>query len=105
MGVGWARGHTLLLITGSQVSRQLVEDAARLLRQAPTKASAPETLPALEGALNFVYAYVGAPERVLDQPERRFEIRGGWVEISVWLPEYAPLRKTERFKAVIRKAG
>jgi TolB-like protein len=56
---------TLLASSRASFSRGSVEDAARLLRSAPAKASAPETLPALEGALTFVYAYVGALERVL----------------------------------------
>ena len=44
---------TLLLITGDTVSRRSVEDAVRLLRTAPTKVTAPATLPALEYPLNF----------------------------------------------------
>jgi TolB-like protein len=96
---------TLLTIEGNQVTRKSVEDAARLMRSAPAKASAPEALPVLEGELNFVYAYVGAVDRVLDMPERRFAIRGGGFEVTLWLPDYAPMRKTERFKALVRKAG
>ena len=103
---GYAKAADLLLaITGNQVTRQSLEDAARLIRTAPTKASAPEALPALERDLNFVYAYVGAPERILDQSERRFAIRGGGFDVNLWFPEYAPLRKTERFKTLVRKAG
>jgi TolB-like protein/tetratricopeptide (TPR) repeat protein len=98
---------TLLLISGNQVSRRAVEDAARLLRMAPTKVSAPEALPVLDGELNFVYAHIGALDRVLEYPERLAEIhylnptglRG------LWRPDYAPLRKTARFKALVRKAG
>jgi TolB-like protein len=96
---------TLLAIKGNEVTRQSVEAAARLLRSAPTKVSAPEALPVLEGALAFVYAYVGALDRVLDQPERRFEVRGGGFDQGIWSPAFAPLRKTERFKAFARKAG
>ena len=61
---------TLLAIPQTnEVSRQSVEDAARLLRSAPTKVKAPETLPVFESAvLNFVYAYVGAPDRFLEFP-------------------------------------
>ena len=54
---------TLLLITGNQVPRKTVEDAARLLRAAPAKAVGP--FPDL-GILNFVYPYVGAPSRILE---------------------------------------
>ena len=98
---------TLLLITGNLVSRRSVEDAARLLRTAPAKAKAPEALPELEGVLNFVYAYIGAPDRILDAPERSLAI--GYVNSnalrSIWDPLYAPVRKTERFKTLIRNMG
>jgi predicted Zn-dependent protease len=94
---------TLLAITGDdQVERRSVEDAARLLRNAPTKV-APEALPAL-GDVDFVYAYVGALDRVLEPWERNRQIQIG-VPTSIWLPLYAPLRKTERFKVVLRGAG
>jgi len=97
---------TLLLITGDLVSRRSVEDAARLLRGAPTKATAPENLPALEGELNFVYAHVGALDRTLEFAERSIQM--GWHEAFglkiFWLPEYAPVRKTERFKTLVRNA-
>jgi hypothetical protein len=88
----------------NEVSRQSVEDAARLLRTAPTKVKAPEALPLLEGNLIFVYAYVGAPDRVFEIFERNLEIQSG-AGSNFWLPLYAPLRKTERFKALMRKAG
>ena len=94
---------TLLLITGNLISRKSVEDAARLLRRAPAKAVEP--LPNLDDELNFVYAYVGAPNRVLDNAERNVEI--GYLNAnpvrSLWLPLHAPVRKTERFKAYVAK--
>ena len=98
---------TLLLIEGDLVSRQSVEDAARLLRRAPTTVNAPKALPVLEGELSFVYAYVGAPERALEWHERLVEV--GYSTTSsiagVWVPEFAALRKTERFKTFVRRAG
>jgi tetratricopeptide (TPR) repeat protein len=100
---------TLLAIPQNQnmISRPSVEDAARLLRSAPAKTSAPESLPALENELSFVYAYVGAMDRVLDSSERSLQI--GYVNAaqnrSLWYPLYAPVRKTERFKAFVRNAG
>ena len=83
------------------------EEAIRLLRLAPAKVASAQSLPAL-GLLSWVYLYVGAPERVLEIYERGIE--GGYVAgfgnpESVWHPAYAPLRKTERFKAFARKAG
>jgi hypothetical protein len=91
----------------SGLSQRSIEDAARLLRTAPRKADSPEALPVLEDNLNFVYAYVGALDRVLDDPERRVGSRsaiGPSLDV-LWQPESAPLRKTERFKKFVRDAG
>ena len=98
---------TLLAITGNQVSRHSVEEAARFIRTAPIKAKAPGALPVLESELNFVYAYVGAVERVLKYPERGVAIGflGQSTLESAWHPPFAPVRKTERFKTFVRKAG
>ncbi len=91
----------------TQVSRQAIEDAARLLRSAPAKVSSPESLPALDGELSFVYPYVGAPNRVLDDYERaqQLAVIGLGLNPQIWSPGYAPVRKTERFKTIVRKAG
>ncbi len=96
---------TLLSIpAGNLVGRQVIEDAARLVRQAPMKI-APDKLPVWRDPLNWIYAYTGAPERMLEHYERNIEI--GYLSFSpqVWLPEYAAVRKTERFKSLIRRAG
>ena len=61
----------------------------------------------MEGELSFVYAYIGALDRVMDYPERGVAI-GFWGQStfeSTWYPPFAPVRKTERFKAFVRKAG
>jgi TolB-like protein len=73
-----------------------VEAAARLLRAAPASAALPQSLPNL-GNLGFVYFYIGAPERVLE------ELRG--IPIFVWHPSYATLRKTQQFKEYVRYWG
>jgi tetratricopeptide (TPR) repeat protein len=89
-------------LTDRVVSRQSIEDAARLLQSAPTKVKAPETLPVFTDQLTYVYAYVGAPDRGLD-------VQGPFLSLpqvrQLWSPEYAPIRKTERFKALMRNAG
>ena len=97
---------TLLLIK-TQVSRKSVEDAARLLRAGPAKAKGRESLPVLEERLNFVYAIAGAPDRVLEHPERALDagMANGGALRMVWHSLNAPVRKTERFKALMRKAG
>jgi tetratricopeptide (TPR) repeat protein len=98
---------TVLSMRTDLVSRRSVEDAARLLRLAPTTGSAARELPLLEGELSFVYAHVGAMDRVLEFPERTVELNN--VSVNgirfLWLPEMAPARKTERFKAAMRASG
>jgi TolB-like protein/DNA-binding SARP family transcriptional activator/cytochrome c-type biogenesis protein CcmH/NrfG len=98
---------TLLAMPQPTFNRRSLEDAARLLRGAPAKVKSPEALPLLEGELNFVYASVGAMNRVMEYPERNLEIgiAGDNVARTLWRPNYAPLRKTKRFKAYVRKAG
>jgi tetratricopeptide (TPR) repeat protein len=82
--------------------------ATRLLRVAPAKAATLPDSPGL-GRLSFVYLHVGAPERSLEQYED--DIRSGFVGgygVSfsyLWHPSYAPVRKTERFKSLMRNAG
>jgi len=81
------------------------EEAAQLLRSAPAKASTPDSLPALPASLSFVYLFIGAEGRSLDFVER--EIDAGYyggIFRDPWAPPSAALRKTERFKAFVRKA-
>ena len=96
--------NTLLRIT-SGINRSSVEDAARLLRFASNTAGRPTKLPILVGELGFVYAYSGAPERVLEYPEQALN-EGNFVTIqAVWRPTAVHLRKTQRFKAMLQNAG
>ena len=84
-----------------------MENAAQLLRSAPAKVRNPEALPILEGELSFVYAYIGAPDRVLEFPERAIQTGalGTPMFAAIWQPLYTSVRKTERFKALMRNAG
>jgi tetratricopeptide (TPR) repeat protein len=92
---------------GVNVPAKMFVQAARLLRTAPTQVEAPEELPELGSVLSWVYLYVGARDRVLGSYEGLLE--GGRLPgqemIYLWHPSYAPVRKTERFKAFMRKAG
>ncbi|HEX5279721.1 MAG TPA: hypothetical protein VFW28_06555 [Micropepsaceae bacterium] len=82
-----------------------LDDAARVMRTAPHKARDPKALPSLGGDLNFVYAYIGAEDRLLDFPERALEA-GMFGDVrNLFIPAYAPARKTQRFKILVRKAG
>jgi tetratricopeptide (TPR) repeat protein len=104
-GIGaYAKAADLLLSSkGDIYSRRSIEDAARLLRTAPARASEP--LPELEGQLRFVYAYVGAAERDLEVVEQQIVNRYIFMLSSLWNPQYASIRKTERFKRLVRNAG
>jgi TolB-like protein len=99
--------ETYLLITdASEVSRQAAEDAARIIRSAPAKVAAPETLPRLPGALEVVYAHVGAYDRLSERADRYERIRPGTaISTHHWSEAYAPLRKTEHFRAMVRRIG
>jgi TolB-like protein len=79
----------------------VIAEAIRLLRTAPA-AAPPQSLPRL-GILGFVYLHVGAPERALDFYEDGFFIPPDFS--LLWHPSYAPVRKTDRFKALMRKVG
>jgi tetratricopeptide (TPR) repeat protein len=83
-----------------------VETAASLLRAAPVAAASPQTLPRL-GILGFAYLYAGAPGRALEFNEGDLDA-GFFVPafaVALWHPSYAAVRKTERFKAYVRRAG
>ena len=84
----------------------MLEAAAKTLESAPAKAAEPSALPRL-GNMSFAYMHVGAPERVLEFYED--EVRADYFQpISTtwfWHPTYAAVRKTERFKKVVRDLG
>ena len=74
----------------------------RLLRSAPAKPANPENLPPLEGN-SYIHLYIGAPERALeafDEPAQGYASLGYLAHSS-----YAPVRKTERFKKIMRDEG
>jgi TolB-like protein len=84
----------------------MLESAAKILESAPAKGAAPGALPRI-GNLSFAYMHVGAPERVLEFYED--EAAGNYFQpISstwFWHPTYAPVRRTDRFKKVVRDLG
>jgi hypothetical protein len=89
-----------------QYSRQTLDDAARLLQSATGVTGASKALPAFGGQLNFIYLFVGAEDRYLEQAERRLQVG---LEANLfrdpWAPSSASLRKTERFRAFAHKNG
>jgi hypothetical protein len=87
-------------------SGEAVNEAVRLLRAAPAQDTSPQAI--LRGTrLGFVYVYVGTPNQVLDFYEGLVE--AGYLAPGdlrpLWHPSYASVRKTERFKTFVRKAG
>ena len=84
----------------------IAQEAERLLRNAPASVASAQSTPRL-GRLGFAYLYVGAPVRALEFHEAGVDA-GYTIAITtavLWHPSYAPARKTERFKAFVRKAG
>jgi adenylate cyclase len=84
----------------------IATESARLLRMAPAKVASPPDLLRLE-YMGWVYLHIGAPGRALEQYEKEGE--AGFFSLPsisvLWHPSYAPVRKTERFKDYVRKAG
>jgi len=96
---------TLLSITGNRVSRTMIESAARMLRGAPARASAEDISLTLENGLSFVFTYVGAQDRVLDDEEKFLAAGNAFIDHVLWSAPFAAVRKSERFKALIRNSG
>ena len=89
-----------------RTSQADLEAAARLLRIAPKSLASPQDQPDLHG-LNWVYLFVGAPDRAMADPERELAVKGTPRPAMgrMWSAAYAPARKTERFKSFARNAG
>jgi adenylate cyclase len=82
--------------------RELISVGAQLLRSAPAKIGTAEKLPLL-AEQSFIYLHVGAPERALEFYE---EGPRGMNEFgSLWHLSYKPLRRTERYKKLVRNIG
>jgi len=82
--------------------------AVSLLKTAPAKAELPKN-PMRLGRVSFAYLYAGAPERTLQiyEDEVHSGLVGGQGDTFsyLWHPSYSPVRRTERFKALMRDAG
>jgi TolB-like protein len=87
--------------------KEMATEAVRLLRRAPKHARVTNrTLNATR--LGFVHLYAGSPDRVLDFFEALAETGYpglGNATCRLWAPSYAPVRRSDRFKAFVRKAG
>jgi hypothetical protein len=90
---------------GGNTDQKAIEEVARLIRGAPAKVSDPSALGAWHWYVNFAYFYIGAPERILDYPERAMQVDSLAMMGSFFFQNYAPVRKTQRFKTLVREAG
>ncbi len=103
--------QTLLLISPSPPSFSMPANSAALaadiIRNAPAKITASGPTPPSESELNWVYAFVGDPERLLDHAEDAAEAGiGSRAQVNMlWHPSFSTARNTERFKALVRKLG
>ena len=81
-------------------------NAVSLLRSAPDRVLSPHDLPRL-GWFDFVYLYIGAPDRVMDfyKAGVNAHYSVSIVTAYLWHPTYARIRKTERFKTFLRDVG
>jgi hypothetical protein len=77
----------------------------QVLRSRANQTDPPANLPDFNSELNFVYAYAGTPERMLDWPEKALKDGDYRPLLYLWWPTPPAVRKTERFKALVRKAG
>jgi len=109
----WWQGHheealeALNAILPESYHGEMVEDAVRMLRTSLINPTPPRNLPKLGRRLDFVYVHAGAPERALqlfyDNVAAGFSPPN--LMIGLWIPAYATVRKTERFKSYARDAG
>ena len=81
-----------------------VNAAVAALRAAASGRKSTEPLPAFNSELNFVYIYAGVPERMLEWQEGESDDSLNSLA-RLWWPMPSSLRKTERFKALVKKAG
>ncbi|HYK79416.1 MAG TPA: hypothetical protein VEU95_07295, partial [Micropepsaceae bacterium] len=104
----YSEAADLLLETSSgDYSLETMKEAARILRAAPATAASSENLPRFGGPLNYIYLHTGIPDRALEFYEGSVEA-GYLVSAAtdaLWHSSYVAVRKTERFKAFVRKAG
>ena len=91
------------VVPTSEDGALLASQAAGVLRSVATKTISPENLPRFPIPGSYVYFHAGAYDRALEPYEEGFST-GSDVGL-LWQPTYAPMRRTERFKKVVRDLG
>jgi adenylate cyclase len=90
---------------GQPLPQAQIDAAVQVLRAAANKTAPPAMLPDFDGELAFLYAYTSTPERLLDYIENETKAGTPFVLREIWWPVPSSLRKTERFKALVRNVG
>jgi hypothetical protein len=86
-------------------SQPMLAAAQQVMLARASKSDPPAHLPDFNSDLNFVYTYTSTPERILDWPEKSAK-QGDYRPLQyVWWPTPQSVRKTERFKTLMRNAG
>ncbi len=101
-----AAADQLLKIPTGNFFPGILPEAIRLLRGAPAPGNSVQGALPL-GRVGFVFLYAGAPLRALEFHEAGVE-SGYFIAITtaeLWHSSYAQVRKTERFKSLVRNAG
>ena len=84
------------------VDPKSVDAAEALMRALAAKMPVPKVYPV--AYYNWAFAYAGHPERLMDEPERLWQI-GNLQRAFIFDHSLAPVRKTERFKKFLRDVG
>jgi hypothetical protein len=100
----YAEAANNLVGNSGSLPPKLIEDAARFLRGAPAR-PAGTNLPDLRN-LNWVYLYVGLPDRLFDYYEELSKTHSLDPSVAaLWYSSLSAVRKTDRFKSFVRKVG
>jgi hypothetical protein len=84
---------------------EITDFVVDLLRRMPLRVEEVASLPYL-GDYAFVYAHIGADERIMEAAERALQLgNAGSLLTNTWSPLLHNLRSTERFKKVVRDYG
>lgn len=79
-----------------------VDAAQALMRSLAAKTPAPKVYPNVY--YNWIFAYNGQPERLMDELERAWQVGALWREF-IFDHSVASARKTERFRKFLRDVG
>ena len=88
-----------------ELTPSLEQAASHVLHTAASQTEPPAELPSFDSELHFAYAYTHTPERMLEWPERSLK-EGDYGRLpQIWWRTMSSVRKTERFKTLVREAG